>query len=86
MPDLPAIRAENTMRAAGHAYVTARRAIEASLRDLDDDSLVAVMHRARSLTETNCWWAEYDAGPMVLEAARDEQGRRQRAAEEAADG
>lgn len=79
MADLTTARAENIVHAAGWAHLTATRAIEASLRDVDDATLAAVLNKAHGVTETNCWFAEYHAAPLVIEVAKTERERRRRA-------
>lgn len=56
--------------------------IERAIRALADSELVSLYHACNKATETNCWWAEYQAAqqikPIVSAALRDRKQRAQK--------
>lgn len=62
----------------GHIENTKQIAAAAVVRDASDEELSDWLIGCRQVTETNCWFAVYDAAKWLPDLIRREQYRRER--------
>ena len=68
-----------------HLHYQLDNAIHTHTAMMTDDELEALIHAATSLTDTNCWYAEYNVKDLVLEqTAYQQRARKARRDQEAA--